>query len=211
MATIDLLSSDIIFPSDSNEPKLSANASKLPHPVDWTAHDYYSTLPLHELTDLRRLESVPEKCKLDNSFFTLHQKNDSAVFLVFPATKSPAATPVPADIQQNLRAALRGALELVENDLQRNHQEFRPVCDWSWKDDMVVPPTSLPPPPLPPNRAISASSAARKGVALPYLQNKRKPESAWTALKNKFLKAHAFTASTMLHMRPKFCKQRDSH
>ncbi|KAI9318824.1 hypothetical protein BX666DRAFT_2026243 [Dichotomocladium elegans] len=59
----DFLTSDIIFPSDSNEPKLSLySTAKLPDPVDWAFHDYYSTalekahMPLHSLIDKPKLE-----------------------------------------------------------------------------------------------------------------------------------------------------------
>lgn len=156
---VDFLSSDIVFPSDSNEPKLSMGMTKLPEPVDWGFHDYYSTAceksfnPLQSLTDLRKLEPVTEdKASTKQHLVTLQEKltpqqQQSLVFAL--STKSrplPPTVPEPNDPQKDLRAALRGALEVVGNDLQDNHLSrlsTRPVGkskqsdDWTWKDDLL--------------------------------------------------------------------------
>lgn len=141
MNTIDFLSSDIEFPCDSNEPKLSASpCTKLPEPVDWSFHDYYSTVlekafsPITTLTDIQPVaepvrEAVAQppnylKDWKNPSLFTVHDKqDDQAVILVLSnAIQSPSPPP---SQQNNLRAALRGALDLVENDMQRNmHDSF---------------------------------------------------------------------------------------
>ncbi|KAL0087158.1 hypothetical protein F4703DRAFT_1793364 [Phycomyces blakesleeanus] len=177
---LDFLSSDIIFPSDSNEPKLSASSlKKMPQPVDWALHDYYSTVlekahtPIQSLTDLCKLEPVTSDEMTEKAFyasvgskvaalpfFSLSQKQDEkAIILALASHLKPvaaalakSATPAPMmvmpDPQSDLRAALCGALELVENDMQRNvHDTFLPlpqVLDtkqkrdsWNWKTEML--------------------------------------------------------------------------
>ncbi|KAG0173599.1 hypothetical protein DFQ28_001183 [Apophysomyces sp. BC1034] len=159
---VDFLASDIVFPSDSNEPKLSASTStKLPEPVDWALHDYYSTVleksftPIHSLTDLCKLEPVMDdpvnektmwKCP---PLFT-HKQDDQALILVLSNTLKQPAFPSVTQ-QQDLRAALRGALDIVENDMQHNMQDnLSPIRQqqqqqqqtplqekmWTWKDDL---------------------------------------------------------------------------
>lgn len=178
--SIDFLSSDIVFPSDSTESKLAARSfSKLPDPVDWAFHDYYSTAcekvfaPIQSLTDLRKLDPVPQEPAVEGKPISgavaqldvLQQKlkNQDPQSLVFMLSNdinknSPAAVPPrsnpdlpvpnPPDHQQNLRAALRGALEIVENDMQDNHlmrvKRGEPASSdaaksesWTWKDDLV--------------------------------------------------------------------------
>ncbi|KAI9030147.1 hypothetical protein CLU79DRAFT_831866 [Phycomyces nitens] len=168
---LDFLSSDIVFPSDSNEPKLSASSlKKMPEPVDWALHDYYSTVlekahtPIQSLTDLCKLEPVKDELT-EKAFyasvgskalpFFLHENQDEkAIILALASHLKPAAaaalvaaTPMLPDPQSDLRAALCGALELVENDMQRNvHDTFLPlqVLDtkqkrdsWNWKNEML--------------------------------------------------------------------------
>lgn len=169
MNTIDFLSSDIEFPCDSNEPKLSASpCTKLPESVDWSFHDYYSTIleknfsPIHSITDIRHLEAVGEEVAppiylqdwKNPSLFSEHDKqDDQAVVFVLTNTIKPPVIMPPSTPQQskqnNLRAALRGALDLVETDLQKNMQDSlqtppmkrRPTMDHqylSWKDDILT-------------------------------------------------------------------------
>ncbi|KAI8332837.1 hypothetical protein BC941DRAFT_435526 [Chlamydoabsidia padenii] len=165
MNTIDFLSSDIEFPCDSNEPKLSASpCTKLPEPVDWSFHDYYSTIlekafsPINNLTDIRPSEPVTQppnylKDWKHPSLFTVHDKqDDQAVVLVLGNAIQPPQQQ--QNNNNNLRAALRGALDLVENDMQKNmHESFktptthRPFGNSSvynkdhyltWKDDILA-------------------------------------------------------------------------
>jgi hypothetical protein len=169
MNTIDFLSSDIEFPCDSNEPKLSASpCTKLPESVDWSFHDYYSTVleknfsPIHSITDIRHLEAVGEQVAppiylpdyKNPSLFSDHDKqDDQAVVLVLTNTLKPSVIIPPSAHQQskqnNLRAALRGALDLVENDMQKNMHnslqtpppKLRSIMDYpylSWKDDILT-------------------------------------------------------------------------
>ncbi|KAI8377688.1 uncharacterized protein BYT42DRAFT_614350 [Radiomyces spectabilis] len=167
---VDFLSSDIVFPSDSNEPKLSADpCTKMPESVDWAVYDYYSTAlekqctPLHSLTDLCRLEPVKDEKPLWKypPLFALQDKqDDQAVILVLSSTLKTAnySPPIiqPPSQKQDLRAALRGALEIVENDMQRNNaydhfpsrnpatatpttttKQTAATHAWSWKDEFV--------------------------------------------------------------------------
>ncbi|KAI7870761.1 hypothetical protein BDF14DRAFT_1740948 [Spinellus fusiger] len=172
--SIDFLSSDIEFPSDSNEPKLSASSlTKMPEPVDWVLHDHYSTVlersrtSIQSFTDLYKLEPVKEDLA-EKLFFTsvgtknlplfeLSDKQDEKAMLLALANhiKPVAAalsTPTP-DPSSDLRAALRGALELVENDMQRNSMQDshstppRPVLvtkseqdHWNWKNELLQTP-----------------------------------------------------------------------
>ncbi|CDH58438.1 predicted protein [Lichtheimia corymbifera JMRC:FSU:9682] len=141
--TADFLASDIVFPSDSNEPKLSVNhASKLPDPVDWAFHDYYSTAleksytPMHSLTDIHTMSA----CPLPST----------------TTTKSPQA--MNNNDAQHLRAVLRGALEIVANDMERNHHgagvciktsntnAFKndDISCWKWEDELMYDHWTLP-------------------------------------------------------------------
>ncbi|ORZ22625.1 hypothetical protein BCR42DRAFT_406635 [Absidia repens] len=140
MNTIDFLSSDIEFPCDSNEPKLSANpCTKLPEPVDWSFHDYYSTVlekafaPIHSVTDIHHLEPVKDTIAPPNylkdwkntSVLEVHDKQDDQAVVLVLSNTIQSAPPPPrqqhsAPQQNNLRLALRGALDLVENDMQKN-------------------------------------------------------------------------------------------
>ncbi|KAF7728675.1 hypothetical protein EC973_005712 [Apophysomyces ossiformis] len=160
---VDFLASDIVFPSDSDEPKLSAGPNtKLPEPVDWSLHDYYSTVleksftPIQSLTDLCKLEPVmdglaDEKTSWKCPPLFTHKQDDQALILVLSNTLKQSSLP-PVSQQQDLRAALRGALEMVENDMQHNMQDnLTPIRQqqqqqqqhipmqekaWSWKDDL---------------------------------------------------------------------------
>ena len=184
MASLDFLSSDIVFPSDSNEPKLSVNASsKLPHPVDWSLHDYYSTalektfVPIHSLTDLCKLDPVPQKDafyempsftvynnnndpkqqfsqdkmllllnirKAVAAALPLQQQNNKQEALLATVTKQqqqamlPPHPPVLEDPKE-IRAALRGALELTQNDMQHNGfaHPTRNNNEWKWEDEIL--------------------------------------------------------------------------
>ncbi|KAI8088977.1 uncharacterized protein BX664DRAFT_331893 [Halteromyces radiatus] len=164
MNAIDFLSSDIEFPCDSNEPKLSASpCTKLPEPVDWAFHDYYSTVlekaftPINGITDITHLEPVRNEVAPPNylkdwkhpSVFTVEDKqDDQAVVVVLTNTIQPPPQPQP---QNTLRAALRGALDLVEIDMQRNMHDsllspsaprrgdpFDKDYFLSWKDDLLA-------------------------------------------------------------------------
>ncbi|ORZ24680.1 hypothetical protein BCR42DRAFT_403433 [Absidia repens] len=170
MNTIDFLSSDIEFPCDSNEPKLSSSpCAKLPESVDWTFHDYYSTVlekaftPIQSITDIKHLEPVKEntappnylKDWKDSSIFKIHDKQDdqAVVFVLANTIQSSPSLPQPPSQQDNLRAALRGALDLVESDMQKNMCDaLRPSTPSSgnlqrrsnkdhyltWKDDILA-------------------------------------------------------------------------
>ncbi|KAI9259654.1 hypothetical protein BDA99DRAFT_513860 [Phascolomyces articulosus] len=189
-ASLDFLSSDIVFPSDSNEPKLSVNASsKLPDPVDWSLHDYYSTalektfVPIHSLTDLRKLDPVPEKDTFYEmpSFTVYNTKNYNnddpkqqlsqdkmllllsirkAVAAALPPQQQVSSTtnkqhavlpPHPPALEdpKEIRAALRGALELTQNDMQHNgfaHPILRTSNnhEWKWEDEVLHDSLELP-------------------------------------------------------------------
>ncbi|KAI7848919.1 hypothetical protein BDC45DRAFT_540535 [Circinella umbellata] len=193
MASLDFLSSDIVFPSDSNEPKLSVNASsKLPDPVDWSLHDYYSTalektfVPIHSLTDLHKLDPVSQKETFyDMPSFTLYnsdddpkqQLNQDKMLLLLSIRKAVAAA-LPLEHQNNkqqallatvakqqqqqhavlpphppaledpkeIRAALRGALELTQNDMQHNGFAHSPRNnnEWKWEDEILHDSLDLP-------------------------------------------------------------------
>ena len=196
MASLDFLSSDIVFPSDSNEPKLSVNASsKLPDPVDWSLHDYYSTalektfVPINSLTDLRKLDPVSQKDAFyempsfivynnDNdpkqqlsqdkmllllnirkavaAALPLQQQNNKQQALLTTVTKQqqqqqqqqamlPLHPPVLEDPKE-IRAALRGALELTQNDMQHNGfaHPTRNNNEWKWEDEILHDSLELP-------------------------------------------------------------------
>lgn len=170
MNTIDFLSSDIEFPCDSNEPKLSSSpCAKLPESVDWTFHDYYSTVlekaftPIESVTNIRRLEPVKEKTAppnypndwKDSSIFKIQDKQDdqAVVFVLANSIHSAPYSLKQPSQQDDLRLALLGALDMVENDMQKN------MCDTlrtstppsgniyrrstrdhylSWKDDILA-------------------------------------------------------------------------
>ncbi|KAI8344239.1 hypothetical protein BC941DRAFT_408136 [Chlamydoabsidia padenii] len=165
MNTIDFLSSDIEFPCDSNEPKLSASpCTKLPESVDWSFHDYYSTIleknftPIQTITDIQPLEPVPDQVSPPHylqdwknpSLFSVHDKqDDQAVFFVLANAIKPSS-PMK---ENNLRAALRGALDMVEKDMQKNMQDtfkiptptsmhprstFNKDHYLTWKDDILT-------------------------------------------------------------------------
>lgn len=141
--TADFLASDIVFPSDSNEPKLSVNhASKLPDPVDWAFHDYYSTAleksytPIHSLSDIHNESAYPSPSPITTKKQQGLNNSDA----------------------QHLRAVLRGALELVANDMERNHHgagicikttntnAFKndDISCWKWEDELMYDHWSLP-------------------------------------------------------------------
>ncbi|KAG2221493.1 hypothetical protein INT45_008818 [Circinella minor] len=197
MASLDFLSSDIVFPSDSNEPKLSVNASsKLPDPVDWSLHDYYSTalektfVPIHSLTDLHKLDPVPQKDVFyEMPSFTVYnsdddpkkQLNQDKMLLLLSIRKAVAAAlplehqndkqqallatvakqqqqqqqqqhamlpPHPPALEdpKEIRAALRGALELTQNDMQHNGfaHPTRNNSEWKWEDEILHDSLELP-------------------------------------------------------------------
>lgn len=152
MNTLDFLSSDIQFPNDSNEPKLSAApGSKLPESVDWTFHDFYNTVlekeftPIENLTEIKYLEPVKDDYLRDwkqPSIFAMQEKQeDQAVVLVLANTiQTPQSNRITSyqstintikpssenNNSNNISAALRGALQLVENDMQNNmHDALR--------------------------------------------------------------------------------------
>ncbi|ORY94183.1 hypothetical protein BCR43DRAFT_517190 [Syncephalastrum racemosum] len=157
---VDFLSSDIHFPSDSNEPKLSSAALHrpcCPDPVDWALHDYHHTVlekehvPLHALTDLRRLVPLQEKRSNETLVGTpppslkehkaFQFKAEDVIFVVAcnsHLTKSPSSTL--GSEKNDLRAALRGALDRVNADLEAKDR-LRPVQQdpsaWSWKEDVL--------------------------------------------------------------------------
>ncbi|KAI9489091.1 hypothetical protein BDB00DRAFT_876759 [Zychaea mexicana] len=186
MTSLDFLASDIVFPSDSNEPKLSVNASsKLPDPVDWSLHDYYSTalektfVPIHSLTDLRKLDPVPQKeAFYEMPSFTVYNSNGhnnpklqlcqdkmllllsirKAVAAALPPQQKERQQPTTAVTKQQhailpshppaledpkeIRAALRGALELTQNDMQHNgfahpSTAARSSKEWKWEDEIL--------------------------------------------------------------------------
>lgn len=130
--------------------------TKLPDPVDWALHDYYSTavekafVPIHSLTDVRKLQDpLPEPTT--NLVYKKLQLPKQDFILVLSSNNPPAPLPVIELEQedhdrQELRAALRSALELVEDDMQRNNHLTFPVApvqsndiksSWSWKDDII--------------------------------------------------------------------------
>lgn len=129
---LDFLSSDIVFPSDSSEPKLATGAvTKLPEPVDWAFHDYYSTacekntMPVHSLADYAPLDPVKDSDHDIRTASTLAAGSQAGV----PGSEggatsaTSAAIPVPPseDHQKYMRAILCGALETVNNAMQDNH------------------------------------------------------------------------------------------
>ncbi|KAI8060024.1 hypothetical protein BC940DRAFT_312984 [Gongronella butleri] len=160
MNAIDFLSSDIEFPCDSNEPKLSAQpCTKLPDAVDWSVHDFYSTVleksfaPLASMTDIRHLEPVKEEAastlphyggggkkewKEANIFAVDDKQDDPALVVVL--TKGRAPSPLPAVVPEmpshkdQLRNALRGAFDLVEEKIEREEQQLRPSSSCYNKD-----------------------------------------------------------------------------
>ncbi|KAI9299450.1 hypothetical protein BJ944DRAFT_245233 [Cunninghamella echinulata] len=158
MNTLDFLSSDIEFPCDSNEPKLSASpCSKLPESVDWAFHDFYSTIlekeftPIESLTEMKYLEPIKQNKEKDylrdwkhSSIFTVQDKQEdqAVVFVVAQSNNNHRQQ------QQNnntVTAALKGALYSVEMDMQQNmHDTLRsplPSKDnnyISWKDDLFA-------------------------------------------------------------------------
>ncbi|KAI9322908.1 hypothetical protein BX666DRAFT_2023332 [Dichotomocladium elegans] len=163
---LDFLSSDVIFPSDSSEPKLAPGAvSKLPEPVDWAFHDLYSTahekasMPLHTLTDYAHLyplqdddddsndRNEDELAAFSNS--CSQNKSDQSLFLMRPPhhRSSPSSTPPPIDPQKHMRAVLCGALKAVNNSMQDNHltrlDKYKPSYSstdqtFRWEDELLL-------------------------------------------------------------------------
>ncbi|KAI7851695.1 hypothetical protein BDC45DRAFT_571854 [Circinella umbellata] len=161
---LDYLSSDIIFPSDSTEPKLATTTvSKLPGPVDWAFHDYYSTacekasLPVHTLTDYTQWKKHHDADDIDFDFkkHNRSKQEEQLRYLVTgkqqerstsPTTKT---LPVPEDetSTSNLRAALCGALEHVDIAMQDNHltrlDKYTPGSyyqnnkEFRWEDEIL--------------------------------------------------------------------------
>ncbi|KAI7879896.1 hypothetical protein K492DRAFT_178384 [Lichtheimia hyalospora FSU 10163] len=131
---LDFLSSDIVFPSDSSEPKLATGAvTKLPEPVDWAFHDYYSTaceknkMPVHSLADYAPLDPIKDN---DHDFHTTPSTLVAGSQPGVPGSEggatsaTSAAVSVPPsedDHQKYMRAILCGALETVNNAMQDNH------------------------------------------------------------------------------------------
>ncbi|KAI9263208.1 hypothetical protein BDA99DRAFT_509585 [Phascolomyces articulosus] len=177
---LDFLSSDIVFPSDSTEPKLSTKSvSKLPGPVDWAFHDYLSTacekasLPVHTLTDYtqwkKQLHHDDEQQENHHEEFTLDdfKKNTTTLqlskqeeqirFLVSNGGKQQRSSSTTANLPtppnpeatsaSNLRAALCGALEHVDNAMQDNHltrlDKYTPGSyqqnnkEFRWEDEVL--------------------------------------------------------------------------
>lgn len=157
---VDFLSSDIHFPSDSNEPKLASTALHRPciDPVDWALHDYHHTIlekehvPLHALTDLRRLVPLQEKRSNETLVGTpppsLKQhkafklKTEDVIFVVAcDPTQTKSHELIEPGLQKDLRAALRGALDRVSADLEAKDRlqptKPDPSQSWSWKEEVL--------------------------------------------------------------------------
>ncbi|KAI8147958.1 hypothetical protein BJV82DRAFT_594060 [Fennellomyces sp. T-0311] len=162
---LDFLSSDIVFPSDSSEPKLATTTvSKLPGPVDWAFHDYYSTacekasMPVHSITDYRQWTKHDEdndeiqpsnRTKQDEQLMFLLSKRPSHTTTTAPP---PPVPPSPAETTaSNLRAALCGALEHVDNAMQDNHltrlDKYSPGQhkEYCWQDEVLYGSLNFPP------------------------------------------------------------------
>ncbi|CAO3596597.1 unnamed protein product [Absidia cylindrospora] len=200
---VDFLSSPILFPSDMDSSKLTADPTfKLPESTNWADHDYYNTMidkSTASLTHLIKLEPVKENdihvyspfinTTMSPKFASvLNQKpatcvpDDDDVYsqrltlLTLAQSMAHAYTlPLPHiadgihnqgntihvysydEGQQQLRANLRGALDVVENDMQRNGQDSLYSLsqqpngnvsdssfyqddigdDWSWREDFI--------------------------------------------------------------------------
>ncbi|KAI9490976.1 hypothetical protein BDB00DRAFT_789915 [Zychaea mexicana] len=173
---LEYLSSDIVFPSDSTEPKLATTTvSKLPGPVDWAFHDYYSTacekasLPVHSITDYAQWTKHHDDDEVDNDAgdsilkksSTHRTKQDEQLLYLFGKRSATAAAPgattttsSPPPVPQspsettasNLRAALCGALEHVDNAMQDNHltrlDKYTPTSyqsnkEYRWEDEVL--------------------------------------------------------------------------
>ncbi|KAI9323525.1 hypothetical protein BX666DRAFT_2022255 [Dichotomocladium elegans] len=160
---LDFLSSDIIFPSDSSEPKLATGiVTKLPEPVDWAFHDYYSTasekaaMPLHSLTDYCNLESLQKSSSngsgsgsssSSSGSSSSSSNNNNNVKKTSSQGDQIGPSPPTQDHQQYLRAILCGALETVNNSMQDNHlTRLDKMVDittaakeenWRWEDDIM--------------------------------------------------------------------------
>ncbi|CAO3629140.1 unnamed protein product [Cunninghamella echinulata] len=160
MNTLDFLSSDIEFPCDSNEPKLSASpCSKLPESVDWAFHDFYSTIlekeftPIESLTEMKYLEPIKQNKEKDylrdwkhSTIFAVQDKQeDQAVVFVVAQSNNNHRQQQQQQNNNTVTAALKGALYSVEMDMQQNmHDTLRsplPSKDnnyISWKDDLFT-------------------------------------------------------------------------
>ena len=163
---LDYLSSDIIFPSDSTEPKLATTTvSKLPGPVDWAFHDYYSTacekasLPVHTITDYAEWKKHHDVDDIDIDFKKPNRSKQEEQLRYLVTGKqqqqerstSPTTTtlPVPENDTStaNLRAALCGALEHVDIAMQDNHltrlDKYTPGSyhqnnkEFRWEDEIL--------------------------------------------------------------------------
>lgn len=165
---LDFLTSPIIFPSDMDSPKLSADPTfKLPAAMNWTDHDYENApldKPMTKLTDLVQLEPISDKDSCLYAPFILddffkHALNDDkhAALSNPPLFTLPPLMDLRDDDsgygdddddnnnvkQKALRANLRGALAVVENDMQQNRYEhlYAPTrCQgeqWSWHEEML--------------------------------------------------------------------------
>ncbi|ORZ12694.1 hypothetical protein BCR42DRAFT_419779 [Absidia repens] len=199
---VDFLSSPVLFPSDMDSSKLTADPTfKLPESTNWADHDYYNTMidkSMASLTHLIKLEPVkendihvyssfinttlspkiasvlnqkPATCipdhNIDNDYsqrltlLTMAQSMAHAYTLALPPN-SPGIlhhqdNTAADEGQKQLRANLRGALDVVENDIQRNGQDslysFSQLPngnvgessfyqddigdDWSWREDFI--------------------------------------------------------------------------
>lgn len=158
-----------MFPSDMDSPKLSADPTfKLPAPMNWADHDYDNApldKPMTNLTDLVQLEPINDKESyiyapflLDNYFKHTLYDEKHAVLSDPPLFTLPPLMDLRDDDsgygdddhdnsnnnvkQKALRANLRGALAVVENDMQQNGYEhlYAPSrCQgdqWFWREEM---------------------------------------------------------------------------
>ncbi|KAI8336673.1 hypothetical protein BC941DRAFT_427765 [Chlamydoabsidia padenii] len=158
---VDFLSSPLLFPSDMESSKLSADPTfKLPMAMNWTDLDYDNTpldKPMTGWTDLVQLEPINDKglplllsdyLKTSDALSGGYNDNDSGY-----GDDNDDYN----DKQMTLRAHLRGALAAVENDMQQNGYDRLYTCrdtmndQWSWCDELLDVPDLV--------HSISSSSA----------------------------------------------------
>jgi hypothetical protein len=111
--SLDVLSngSDFLFPSASHVPKLVADPSPAQNSIDWASEEYFSTVldKILKPDNIRTLNNFAEKPQA-----TVHKKVTSCwhdpFLLVLDQPR----------VNLDIRAALKGALSAIDNEMQDN-------------------------------------------------------------------------------------------
>ncbi|KAH8556637.1 hypothetical protein BGW37DRAFT_473490 [Umbelopsis sp. PMI_123] len=127
--TLDVLStgSDFLFPSASPVPKLVADPTPAQNSIDWASEEYFSTVldKILKPENIRTLNNFAEK-----PTSTVTKKSESCWHDPFLLVLDPPRVDI------DIRAALKGALSAIDNEMQ-DTAKSKLVADDSWREDTV--------------------------------------------------------------------------